>query len=189
MREIARPNQAPRELNQGGTSTSETMFVNSDASLAVACHLPDNVLGPNTSTGKQAMRLVLRVGGRVTGGTTTNFTPKLKWGVSTTASSNTSLEDGAAVAVNSNAGLWDIKAELIIRVTGTGTARIDGVCGHLVAGSTRTFTAVAVTDNSITTYDPTLLTSRRGFSVSGTFSSGDAGNLAYIDYFELEAIV
>jgi hypothetical protein len=25
--------------------------------------------------------------------------------------------------------------------------------------------------------------------VSGTFSSGEAGNLAYIDYFELEAIV
>jgi len=121
----------------------------------------------------------------VTGGTTTNYTPKLYWGRSNTIGSNTSIGTGAAVAVNSNSGLWTIDAELYIVVTGTALARVDGHFRNMVAGSTRTFTASAVTTNSITSQDDTS-TTLLGLTVTGTFSSGNASNAAYLDEFLME---
>lgn len=185
-RTFYRPNLVPRELNQGGTSTSEVVFT-SDGTNAVVLRFPQNLLGPNTSTGRQSLPFVLHYGGRVTGGTTTNFTPQLQWGTSTTPGSNTDVESGAAVAVNSNSGCWQGMVIGNFVVTGTATARIEGFSCQLVGGSTRTFTALAVSDNSVTTVDPTTSTAM-GFVLTGTFSSGNAGNLAYLDWFVLEVI-
>jgi hypothetical protein len=187
MREIARPYRVPRELNQGGTAITEVVFV--DTALApVICAVPAGFMGPSTSTGRQLARLKIYAGGRVTGGGTTNFTPQLQFGASSTAASNTDIESGAAVAVNSASGAWEIQADILMQVTGTNTVRIDGVASSLVGGSTRTYTATAVTDTLVTTYDPSLLTSVQGFLVSGTFSAGFATNAAYLDYFVMETL-
>src|SRR5262245_22468127 len=123
-RTIYRPLTAARELNQGGTGTSETVFT-SDGTLPVVLRFPQNVLGGTTAIGRQAIPVNIYYGGRVTGGTTTNFTPQLQWGTSATPGSNTDIESGAAVAVNSNSGLWMGEVHGLFVVTGTGAARFE----------------------------------------------------------------
>jgi len=186
-RTVLRPFRKAAELNLGGTSTSEKVFQDADSN-AIILALPQGWLGPNTSTGRQFTWVVVRYGGRVIGGTTTNFTPQLQWGSSTTSTSNTDIESGAAVAVNSNTGQFAGVAEVLISVTGTGTARIEAMSNQMVAGSTVTYTAEAKSDNSITTYDPTLLGTNVGFVLTGTFSGGSADNKAYLDTFVAEVI-
>ncbi len=182
MREIFYPNQTPAELNLGGTSTSEKVFASTDSTpVAVAIWIPNGLVSPVSTTGRQCVSVVVRCGGRVTGGTSTNFTPKFLFGVTTSA--GTSIGTGAAVAVNSVSGVWGMEAYLFITTSGI----IDGTFSNITLGSTRTATARLIATNAISTYDPTLLTSRQGFTVSGTFSSGNAGNKAYLDYFNMEA--
>ncbi len=186
-RTVLRPYRKAAELNLGGTSSSEKVFIDADSN-AVICALPPGILGPSTTVGRQFAWFLVRYGGRVTGGTTTTFAAQLQWGSSTTPTSNTDIESGpSAVAVNSNAGIFGGVAEVLIAVTGTGTARIEAFSNQATFGSTRTYTAVAVSDNSITTYDATSLTVT-GFLVTGTFGTGNAGNLAYLDMFTVEVV-
>lgn len=182
---ISVPSRIPRELNQGGTSTSEAVFT-SDGTLPVVLPLPSagqicGAIGPS----KSRMGVILiRAFGRVTGGTTTNFTPQLQYGTSATPGSNTDIESGGAVAVNSVSGLWMIEAQLFIDDV---SGKVSGCARHLVHGSTTTFTDWAVIDNNLTSVDPdgngTL-----GFVVTGTFSVGNAANAAYLDGFYMEKV-
>jgi hypothetical protein len=133
--------------------------------------------------------LQIRAAGRVTGGTSTNYTPKLYWGTSLTTASNTVIGSGAAVAVNSVSGLWEINATLFTDYT---SGKIDGYFTNMVSGSTVTLTGAAKLTNTVSSsstpaYSFTT-TSQQGFVVSGTFSSGNAGNVAYVDVFQLEMI-
>lgn len=175
---IGVPLLKPRELNQGGTSTSETVFT-SDGTNPIVLRLPtsEQLGGAN---GKGSRPIGIRAGGRVTGGTTTNFTPQLQFGTSATAASNTDLESGGAVAVNSVTGGWMIEWEGFI----TNGNILDGAGRHFVSGSTRTFTDWAVQDNAVTTADPDG-NGTQGFVVTGTFSGGHASNTAYLDWFVL----
>jgi hypothetical protein len=179
---IGVPLLKPRELNQGGTGTSELVFT-SDGTLPVVLRLPtaEQLCSAN---GRGSRRIAVRAGGRVTGGTTTNYTPQLQFGTSATASSNTDLESGGAVAVNSVSGSWLIEWEGIIDAT---SSKLDGAGRHFVSGSTRTFTDWAVQDNAVSTADPDA-NGTLGFVVTGTFSGGHASNASYLDYFTLEVL-
>ena len=82
---IAKGNQLPSaELNLGGTSTSTKVYLNS-AGTAVTALLDRETLAG--STGKTFSKIRVLAAGRVTGGTTTNFTPTIYWGTSTTTAS------------------------------------------------------------------------------------------------------
>lgn len=182
MNVIERPiTWPPRELNQGGTATTETVFT-TNGTIPVLLRLPtaEQLAGANSL---KARRISISAGGRVKGGTTTNFTPQLQFGTSATAASNTDLESGGAVAVNSATGAW------MIEWTGFVTKDniLDGAGRHFVSGSTRTFTDWAVQDNAVTTADPDGVT-EQGFVVTGTFSSGDAANEAHLDWFTLSVL-
>lgn len=179
---IGVPLVKPRELNQGGTGTSELVFT-SDGTTPVVLRLPtcEQLCSAN---GRGARRIAVRAGGRVTGGTTTNYTPQLQFGTSATPGSNTDLESGGAVAVNSVSGLWFIEFEGVLDATSN---KLSGFGRYGVYGSTHTVADWTVEDNTVTTADPdgqgTL-----GFVVTGTFSSGNASNAAYLDYFTLEVV-
>ncbi len=186
MRLISSMNRVPAEFNLGGTSTTEKVFCTADTTpLAIVCPIPMAIVSNLTTTGRQSARIRVTAGGRVTGGTTTNWTAQLQFGISTTTTTNTDIESGVAVAVNSVSGLWEVQANLIIATSG----RVDGFSGHFIIGSTRTVTAPLIIDNAITTFDPTLTTAIQGFVVTGTFSSGSATNAAYMDYFTMEGML
>jgi len=178
---ISRLNRTPRELNQGGTSTSEVVFT-SDGTLPVLCHLPaaEKLASANNTT--SVMFRVL-AWGQVTGGTTANYTPQLQFGTSATASSNTDIDSGTAVAVNSNNGQWFTEALLI---WDTVSDTIDGISRNAVFGSTRTLTAWAAIDNSVTA-DPSANT-EFAFVMTGTFSAGNASNTATLGGFQIEEV-
>lgn len=180
---ITTMNNAPRELNQGGTSTSEVAF-SKDGTTVTMCPLPTaSQLAGNSGTSGYSSRIMVRAWGRVTGGTTTNYTPQLQFGTSITPSSNTDLESGAAVACNSATGLWIIEWSGVVTNDGV----LDGFGTSMVSGSTRTYTATAVQDVAVTTADPDGNTTQ-GFVVTGTFSSGSASNKAYLDGFQCDII-
>lgn len=179
---IGVPRQKPRELNQGGTSTSEVAFT-SDGTIPVVLDFPscEQLCSAN---GRGARRIAVRAGGRVTGGTTTNYTPQLQFGTSATPGSNTDLESGAATAVNSTTGNWFIEWEGMVDATSNKLLGLGRVGTY---GSTEAVTDWTDQDNDVSTADPDSRAAQ-GFVVTGTFSSGHASNAAYLDYFTLEVL-
>lgn len=179
MNVIGIPRQKPRELNQGGTSTSATVFT-SDGTIPVVLDLPSaEQLGGANGAGSSIIRVT--AWGRVTGGTTVNYTATLQFGTSATAGSNTTIEASTARAVNSENENWFITALCILDKTSN---KLNGIGTSMVGALVD---AAATLDNQASTADPdgngTL-----GFVVAGTFSSGNAGNLAYLDGFTLERL-
>lgn len=173
------------ELNLGGTSTSEKQFLSATASGGVAagglcqCRIP----GSNVLKNRP---FIVRVGGRVTGGGSTNFTVKVYYGNSTTISSNTSLATSGAIAVNSASG--DFFLELTCSWDNT-SQKIGGVFYGWVNA---TAVAQVILSNLPTAVDlatePALTTNsgtQNVLSVTGQFSSGFAANIAYVDVFEV----
>ena len=186
---ISRASLPSAELNLGGTSTSEKVFTIS-TSTSTACILPlPSLEALAGSTGKKMSVIKITAAGRVTGGTTTNFTAQLQFGTSTTVASNTDIESAAAVAVNSVSGLWSLESTLLVDIT---SGKLDGYSACFISGSTVTYTAVAKSDNTISASSTPVLSltsnSQQGFVVTGTFSGGNASNVAYIDVFQLEMI-
>jgi len=184
---IARGNQLPSaELNLGGTSTSTKVFLNSAGTAVTAILDKDTLAG---TPGKAFSRIRVVAAGRVTGGGSTNFTPTLYWGTSTTTASNTALCTGATVAVNSVSGTWEIDAELCIDYT---SVKITGNFANQISGSTTTFTARAAVTNAITASSTPALSfttaTPQGFCAAGAFSSGFAGNIAYLDVLQIEMV-
>lgn len=179
---ISQPKLKAAELNLGGTATTEKVFQDV-AGLPIVLPLPaaGQLAGTQGPAVSRMAKIRIRAHGRVTGGGTTNYTPQLQYGVSATASENTDLESGAAVAVNSVSGFWFLEAELWIDDE---SGKMGGFVRHGVSGSTVTVADWSVVDNNISGLDPdgggTL-----GFVVTGTFSGGFAGNKAYLDHFSL----
>lgn len=166
------------EINLGGTSTSEAQFLTASAQNGVAagtrliCYTPG-------SNSLKSRRFTVRVGGRVTGGTTTNFTAKLYWGTSATIASNTSIATTSTNAVNSASGNWEIVAECQWDST---SQKIGGTFAGYVNA---TAVARAILSNLPTSVDLSGESTSNGLTVTGTFSSGHASNAAYVDYFEV----
>ena len=165
-------NVKPRELNQGGTSTTKTVFT-SDGTTPVICYLPTpGQLGPGSM-------FKVRAWGRVVTSGTLNFTISLQYGTSATATSNTDIEDSGATSLASLTTNWMIEATLVWdrdsdRINGYGWTQVH-----------TTFDAEATIDNGITSADLDSTTGI-GFVVAGTFGTGAAGNLCYLDGFQIE---
>ncbi len=181
---IARPKQIPSaEINLGGTSTSKKAFLDNSGAVLVCPFPSGGQLSSNTLKQMSIFKVVL--GGRVTGGTTTNFTPSLQYGTSATVASNTDILTGAAVAVNSVSGLWMIEAVCMVDYT---SKKIDSsITIQKVSGSTVTLTAAATGTNVITSVSADVGTAL-GFVAACTFSAGNAGNVAYVDVFQVEMV-
>lgn len=130
-------------------------------------------------------RFRIRAWGRVTGGTTTNWTPSLQFGRSNTFASNTTLATLTASAFNTASGIWSLDADLLWDAT---SGQISGVFGGL-NGSTAAIIANALI-TPVTGQAPVLPANSQTFyfSIGGLFSATNASNLAYLDGFEVEDI-
>ena len=178
MRQALKPLVKPRELNQGGTGTSITAFT-SDGTTPVLIKVPTAMFA--AAAGKPSRKLRVTAYGRVTGGTTTNYTATLQVGTSATPGSNTTIEASTARAVNSANHAWEICADIIWESTSN---KMQGRGWSMVANLVD---AVAALDN-VATGDPDDPSVTVAFAVAGTFSSGNAGNLAYLDDFTVEVL-
>lgn len=176
---VFRANGQARELNQGGTSTSETVFT-TDGTVPVVLPLPTaGQLADASGTTTALFRV--HAWGRVTGGTTTNFTAQLLAGTSATAGSNTDVETTGAIACNSESENWYVGGLFTLDTTSN---KLNGQ-GTGWVGSTD----VAIdSTGQATSIDPDA-NGTLGFVVSGTFSSGNASNVATLDGFVLEQIL
>lgn len=179
---ITKPDKKPRELNQGGTSTSAIIF-SEDGTDPIICPLPSAAqLAQGSSTTGFSSRFKVRAWGRVTGGTTTNYTVTLYYGTSLTAASNTVIEASSARAVDSANHLWSIEVDCQVDAV---SDKIQGFGWAMVANLKD---AEAALDNVPTSVDVTAGTSTLGFVVAGTFSSGDASNTAHLDGFQVDIV-
>lgn len=166
------------EVNLGGTATTEAQFITASRVGQRAAGQPLAVYTPGSNTLK-ARRFMVRAGGRVTGGTTTNLTVKLYWGTSSTIGSNTNIATTGAIACNSASGNWELACDLMWDST---SSKLQGKFAGWVNA---TAVAAAVLSTGPTTVDLSGETTSNGFTVTATFSAGNASNVAYVDYFEV----
>jgi hypothetical protein len=168
----------PQELNQGGTSTGTVVFSTDGDTTYLLPLLSAGQLASGSGVTGNSSIFTVRAWGRVTGGTTTNFTLTLQYGTSTTSTDNTTIEASSARAVNSESANWQIEATVTLdavseKIQGWGRAVVNN--SHDVeAGLDNEVTGVDVTANA------TL-----GFVVAGAFSAGNASNTAHLDGFQL----
>jgi len=169
----------PQELNQGGTGTSAIVFSTDGTTPIVLPLLTASQLASGSGTTGRSSWFKVRAWGRVTGGTTTNYTATLQYGTSVTAGSNTTIEASTARAVNSEDGLWYIEVMIGVdavadKIQGYGTSIVNNGGPDTSASIDNEITSVDVTG------DGTL-----GFVIAGTFSVGDADNTAHLDGFQI----
>lgn len=154
-----------------------TVFLTADNSAkAAAVYVPDQ-WQMNSTAG--ALAFNAHAWGRVTGGTTTNFTPKIQFGTSITAGSNTDTFSGGAVAFNSASGIWRLDAFFVWDFT----SKVISGYATGVQGSAGSLVTLAAT-TQLTAKDLSL--NGNGFVVSAIFSATNAGNLAFLDGLTLE---
>jgi len=156
-----------------GNATSETQFNGSNAAL-LTCIVP--------GTSKLKNRpFTVRVAGRVTGGTTTNFTLKVYWGTSSTIGSNTQLATSGAIAVNSASANFDVTLVLMWDATS------QKIQGRFSGQMNNSLVAAAALSNAVSSVDLTAgETSTVGLTATGLFSASNASNTAIIDVFEID---
>lgn len=177
---IYRPRQALPSAAGGASSTSEFVFQDS-SSNAIVLTVP-NVGQLADASNSPTCVMKVYAAGRVTGGTTTNFTTQIQWGTSTTPASNTDLESSGADAVNSVSRSFYAELTLIYDVDS------DRLCGIGTTLNAENLDAVAAINNTVTSVDLAAGTSEVGLVVTGTFSGSSASNAAYLDVFCLEVI-
>jgi hypothetical protein len=165
----------------GGTavSTTETQFVDTTSS---ANPLVAYVPGMNRLNGRP---FELHVAGRATGGTTVNLTIKLYWGTSATYSSNTNIYTTSTIAYDSASSNF---YHIFRFVWDSTSGKLNGAITGGWNGLTPTIVTNAVTTQvSSVDLSGDLLSTGNGFTVTGTWSSSNANNAAYITAFELRA--
>lgn len=121
---------------------------------------------------------LIRVAGRVTGGTTTNFTLNLDYGTSATYSSNTTMATSGAVAVNSASSNFFLE---VWQMWDSTSLILQGCSASGWMGTTPTIHTKAVTTAVTAVAATTVLT----YTVTGLFSASNASNAAYITQFDL----
>lgn len=164
--------------------------------------------GEGVSNNVDLIRILVNLGGRATGGTTTNFTPSLQISAasagipSVTATSNTTIFTNTAAAFNTASGNWCMKVELLWDPV---SGQINGVgSGYGGSGGSMTNTASAVItpQTGYTATAPTSVLSNTTvvpipaptgelvlyFAAGGLFSASNANNIAYLDSFSVEVL-
>jgi hypothetical protein len=166
--------------------TADTVVLQSENSAYAAFASLYHGAAASGTTGTSLLdgkTLYVRASGKITGGTTTNFTPKLWFSANAktqiTTTGATSIAAGTARAFNSTSGVFMIEATLVWDVT---SQRLSGYFDCL-NGSAGTLDAPAAT-TQVTGVDLALLTtpsgspqSGPGIVVTGIFSATNAGNL------------
>lgn len=165
---------------QGASSTAEFQF--NDAGKLSATSTPGRLrlrLGPLGVSGDRNQHAYeIIAGGRITTGGTTNFTVQLDSGDSATIGSNTTIYTTGARAINTESGNWHLKVTIYVDSTDD---NIRGFGESFVNLLYQTPTVVV----AFPAQDPD---NEMPFTVTGTFSASDAGNLATCEYFHAKAI-
>lgn len=166
------------ELNAGGTSTSEVQFTTASANGQVAAGQPLVCYVPGTNV--MAYRpFLVRAGGRLGTGVSSNVTVKLYWGSSSTIASNTQIATTGAVAVGTASGTWNLNTQLTWDVA---SKQIQGKFdGHLYGTAVDT----TVLSNTVGTVNLATESTSNGLTLTGQFSAGNASNTLYVDWFEV----
>lgn len=201
---VTAPKQVPQELNNGGTSTSETVFVSSAtisalnpvASAPVVCPLPSGgqIAGLAATSGfnaaftagkSGAQRVTTRFRvlafGRVAAGASHNATILMAYGTSATVASNTSIATSGAVALTTAIGKtnWFLECHLVY------DADSQDINGYFSGQLHTTRVAPTTITNPVTNIDLNSAGQTLGFVVSATFSGGSVNNKCYLDGFFL----
>lgn len=158
--------------------TAATTFKQADdATKAAAVYFP--VFSQATAPAFAAFKF--RAMGRCINSASHNLTPKVSYGVSATAGSNTIIAAGAAVAVTTTMTTWCVWGELFW----DSTSQV--ITGHYqnILGETMTLAAPAVLTAEATGVD--FSQSGLGLSVECTIATG-GGDTAYLDELSLEVI-
>lgn len=138
----------------------------------------------------------LRAAGRVTGGTTTNFTPTIQLGRSVTSASNTNIASLTATAFNTASGNFHLEALLVLDpVSGQINGNFSGFAGSGAAMTQTALTAITPITGQTWAAPATSVTGAAAtgenvlyFSVAGLFSASNAGNTAFLDVFQVETV-
>lgn len=167
--------------NDFGNVTAETQISNGRGTPLT---LP---LPSNGSLGNRRFRLVLS--GRIQTSITNTFTANVYFGLSSTIASNTLLFSTGANSVNSTNTNFSLSIDLF---WSTPSLTIDGLGSGQMNNNPIGPSSLS---NIITAADPnrdssTTLASGAtyGFTVTGLFGSSSAGNHAFVDLFEMEAL-
>ncbi len=178
---------------------------------AQACYVKYNgysQTGVGVSNNIDLVHIRVKAAGRAVGGTTVNFTPSLLIspaatnGIpSLTLASNTTVYSPTAMAFNSANGNWVIEVELLWDPI---SGQINGLSKGYGGATTQTTTATAAI-TPLTGYTLTAAVSTQSyttavaipaptgelvlyFGVAGLFSATNAGNIAYLDLFQVEEL-
>ena len=158
--------------------TSASTFVQSDDSTkAAAVYFP--VL--SQANAPTSMAFKFRAVGRALNSASHNVTPKVSYGVSTTAGSNTIIAAATARAVSTTQAVWAIWGDLFWDSTS------DVLKGFFSAlnGVTSVLDADAVLTNTVSSVD--FSQSGLGLSVEITIATG-GGDTGYLDELSLEVL-
>jgi len=139
------------------------------------------VAGTGTTGGAQTLRFQVHAWGTVVTSVTSNFQALLYYGVSTTAASNTAMITLTNRSYVSATGQW------VIEFDGVWNNRTQVIAGTMLGTSfnlTTLETQALITP--VTAVDLTV--SGLGMSVGALFGTTGAGNIAYMDGFELEVL-
>lgn len=170
MPDIASTQRAKLPSASLGNATSETQFTDTTSgAVRLQCFLPGS-----SKLDKRPFRIA--AAGRVSPGTSGNFTFAIYYGVSATIASNTALATTGAVnaAAAGNFALW---VDCFYDST---SQRIVGLLkGYVYA----TAVAQAIVTNAATSVD--LSTEGLGLTCTGLFGTSNASNTAYVDVFEV----
>ena len=165
---------------QGASSTAEFQF--QDAGKLSATSTPGRLrlrlppLGAGGNRNKHAYEII--AGGKVTGGTTVNFTARLDAGDSATIGTNITIFTTGARAVNTVDGNWHIAATVYVDDTD------DNLRGFAQSWVNLLYQTPVVLD-AFPAQDPDV---EMPFTVTGQFSGSNAANLATCEYFHAKAI-
>lgn len=169
-----------------GNVTAETAFGIAPANTVRAFLQAPAIVGNSSLDGHE---LLLRLGIMITGGTTTNYTPSVRFysggnTALTTFTNDTAIATPTAFAVNTVTRLFTLQARINWAIDPTpANSRLNGCFSSSIDTTfTNWATLTAGLSASLTN------ASSIQFCVTGIFSATNAGNTAVLKYFEMDLI-
>lgn len=166
------------EINLGGASTNEKQFLTASAT-ALAASGTTLILYAQGSNVLKNRPFQVVAGGRFTTGAAGIFTANIYWGTSSTSTSNTKIAAAASGSIAATSGTWKLVFD------GTWDSTSSQICGAFQGYNNAKVISPTIISTSVTTVDLSGESTSNGFTVTGTFSAGNASNAAIVDYFEL----
>lgn len=167
---------APKAASLSDPTSATTFKKSSDSTAACVVYFPQAL-----AQGKNLVHFRVRAKGRATTVGSHNVTPKLSYGTSATAGSNTIIAAATARASATLTESWWIEADLIWN------SALQSIQGTFRAlnGSTAVADTEAVLTGVPTSVD--LTAAGKGFTVEMTIATG-GGDIGYLDELSLEVL-